>query len=210
LFSATFEPEHLIAPLHTARALSPGPAWKLFPSQFATHFVITAALELRASNTEVQWATEVQSIELRTPVMHYIDRPQPETGLDGKFSWQYTTAVALLDGRVEPKSFTHERRFAIDVVGMLEKIRLNSDTAISGRLDQMHVELKVVLRDGRELRQRCDAPLGSWTRPVGPQKIRDKARGLMTEVCGSEIAGRVESTVMGADDFEVRGLLTWL
>jgi aconitate decarboxylase len=93
---------------------------------------------------------------------------------------------------------------------MLEKIRLNSDTAISGRLDQMHVELKVVLRDGRELRQRCDAPLGSWTRPVGPQKIRDKARGLMTEVCGIEIAGRVESTVMGADDFEVRGLLTWL
>jgi aconitate decarboxylase len=207
LFGATFEPQHLTAALETARALLPGPAWKLFPSQFATHFVITAALELRASHPAVQWSEQVDRIELRTPVMHYIDRSKPETGLDGKFSWQYTTAVALLDGQVEPKSFTQDRRFSADVVSLLEKINLKSDETISGRLDQMHVELTVVLRDGRELSQRCDAPLGSWTRPVGPEKIREKARGLITEVCGSDVAARVDAIVMGAGDFEVRVLL---
>ena len=207
LFGATFEPQHLTAALDVARALQPGPAWKLFPSQFATHFVITAALELRANNPAVKWGEQVEHIELRTPIMHYIDRPKPETGLDGKFSWQYTTAVALLDGQVEPKSFTQGRRFSADVVRLLEKINLKSDTTISGRLDQMHVELKVVLRDGRELTQRCDAPLGSWTRPVSPEKIRDKARGLMTEVCGSEVAARVDTIVMGTGDFAVQELL---
>jgi len=207
LFGPTFEPQHLTAALDTARALVPGPAWKLFPSQFATHFVITAALELRASQPTVQWGEQVERIELCTPVMHYIDRPKPETGLDGKFSWQYTTTVALLDGQVEPKSFTQERRFSPDVVSLLEKMSLKSDTSISGRLDQMHVELRVILRDGRELTQRCDAPLGSWTRPVGPEKIRDKARGLITEVCGSEVAARVDTLVMGTEDFEVRELL---
>jgi aconitate decarboxylase len=115
--------------------------------------------------------------------------------------------VALLDGQVEPKSFTQDRRFSADVVSLLEKINLKSDETISGRLDQMHVELKVVLRDGRKLVQRCDAPLGSWTRPVGPEKIREKARGLMTEVCGSDVAARVDAIVMGAGDFEVRELL---
>ncbi|MEI8401036.1 MAG: MmgE/PrpD family protein [Alcaligenaceae bacterium] len=207
LFGATFEPHHLTAALETARALQPGPAWKLFPSQFATHFVITAALELRANNPAVDWGEQVERIELQTPIMHYIDRPKPETGLDGKFSWQYTTAVALLDGLVEPKSFTQERRFSADVVSLLEKINLKRDTTISGRLDQMHVELKVVLRDGRELTQRCDAPLGSWTRPVGSEKIRDKARGLITEVCGSEVATRVDAIVMGTGDFAVKELL---
>jgi aconitate decarboxylase len=207
LFGATFEPQHLSAALEIARALTPGPAWKLFPSQFATHFVITAALELRANNPAVNWGEQVERIELRTPIMQYIDRSHPETGLDGKFSWQYTTAVALLDGQVEPKSFTQGRRFSADVVSLLEKILLLSDATISGRLDQMYVELKVVLRDGRELTQRCDAPLGSWTRPVGPEKIRAKARGLMTEVCGSEVAARVEAIVMGTDDFEVQELL---
>ena len=90
---------------------------------------------------------------------------------------------------------------------MLEKIVLNRDATISGRLDQMHVELKVVLRDGRELVQRCDAPLGSWTRPVGPEKIRDKARGLITEVCGGNLAARVDEIVMGEGDFEVCELM---
>jgi len=207
LFGATFEPHHLTAALDTARALVPGPAWKLFPSQFATHFVITAALELRANNPDVNWGEQIERIELRTPVMHYIDRPKPETGLDGKFSWQYTTTVALLDGQIEPKSFSQDRRFSDDVVGLLEKIELKSDATISGRLDQMHVELKVVLRGGRELLQRCDAPLGSWTRPVGPEKIREKARGLMTEVCGGEVAARVDTIVMGTGDFEVQELL---
>lgn len=207
LFGATFEPHHLTAALEVARALQPGPAWKLFPSQFATHFVITAALELRANNPAVKWGEQLEHIELRTPIMHYIDRPKPETGLDGKFSWQYTTAVALLDGQIEPKSFTQNRRFSTDVVRLLEKIKLKSDATISGRLDQMHVELKAVLRDGRELIQRCDAPLGSWTRPVGPEKIRDKARGLITEVCGSEVAARIDTIVMGTDDFAVQELL---
>jgi aconitate decarboxylase len=92
-------------------------------------------------------------------------------------------------------------------VSLLEKISLNSDATISGRLDQMHVEVKVVLRDGRELLQRCDAPLGSWTRPVGPEKIREKARALITEVCGRAVAERVETIVMGESDFEVRELL---
>lgn len=207
LFGASFEPHHLTAALEIARALQPGPAWKLFPSQFATHFVITAALALRASNPAVKWDEQVERVELRTPIMHYIDRPRPETGLDGKFSWQYTTAVALLDGQVEPKSFTQERRFSADMVSLLEKIVLNRDATISGRLDQMYVELKVVLRDGRELMHRCDAPLGSWTRPVEPEKIRDKARGLITEVCRSDVAERVDTIVMGESDFDVRGLM---
>ena len=90
---------------------------------------------------------------------------------------------------------------------MLEKNKIKRDAKISVRLDQMHVVLKVVLRDGRELMQRCDAPLGSWTRPVGPEKIRDKARGLMTVVCGSEVAARVDTIVMGTGDFAVQDLL---
>jgi aconitate decarboxylase len=47
LFGSTFEPQHLLTPVDKGRALNPGPAWKLFPSQFATHFGITAALAAR-------------------------------------------------------------------------------------------------------------------------------------------------------------------
>jgi hypothetical protein len=42
---------------------------------------------------------------------------------------------------------------------------------------------------------------------VGPEKIRDKACGLMTEVCGSAVAARVDAIVMGEGDFEVCELM---
>ena len=54
-----------------------------------------------------------------------MNRPFPETGLDGKFSVQYTTAVALLDGEVTVDSFTNERRFAPDVEALLPRVKLD-------------------------------------------------------------------------------------
>jgi len=71
----------------------------------------------------------------------------------------------------------------------------------------MHVELVIHLKDGRQLINRCDAPLGSWTRPVGPERIRAKARGLMTEGYDASISAQIDALVMGSANFEVRELL---
>lgn len=212
LFGAGFDPQHLLLPLGTPRALDPGPAWKLFPSQFATHFAITAALEAREAAGEVGLTdpSRIRRVELRTPAMPYIDRPCPESGLDGKFSWQYTAAVALLDGRVDPASFTDTRRFAADAVALLDRTVLINDPAISGRFDRMYVEITLKFDDGTTILRRCDAPLGSWTRPVLPEKIRVKARGLLTDAVGAAAAASVDDMLSGNDDFSVRELMAGL
>jgi aconitate decarboxylase len=209
LFGPTFDPQHLLTPVGSGRVLSPGPAWKLFPSQFATHFGITAALAARdaigggATN-------RIARVELRTPAMPYIDRPHPQSGLDGKFSWQYTAAIALLDGKVEPASFADARRFADDVVALLDRTVLISDPLISGRFDQMHVEIAVELDDGTVTRQRCDAPLGSWSRPVPNERVMEKVRALTSNVLGAKKAMAVESAIASAGEFQVRPLMALL
>jgi len=210
LFGPGFDTEPLLRPIMTARALDPGPAWKLFPSQFATHFAITAALSAREAVGEEGLAGRVQRIELRTPAMPYIDRPQPETGLDGKFSWQYTAAVALLDGRVDPASFTDARRFAGDAVALLDRTVLVNDPMISGRFDRMHVEIAVELVDGVTVVRRCDAPLGSWSRPVPPSRVAEKAQALLADVLGSVAAGAIGDISASAGGFEVRRLMELL
>ncbi|MCC7225978.1 MAG: MmgE/PrpD family protein [Burkholderiaceae bacterium] len=210
MFGQTFDPSHLTAPLRVARALDPGPSWKLFPSQFATHFVITAALAAREEIGASDLASCIRRVVLRTPVMPYIDRPRPVNGLDGKFSWQYTTAVALLDGRVDPESFADSRRFAPDAVTLLERIELVNDPSIPGRLDQMHVEVAVELDSGRTVTCRCDAPLGSWTRPVPPERIRQKARGLLEPVLGLDIAANIDRTILEVENFSVWSLMSFL
>ena len=208
MFGSTFDASHLTQPLLIPRALSPGPSWKLFPSQFATHFVITAALAAREEAGMADLCSHIRRIVLRTPVMPYIDRPKPVNGLDGKFSWQYTTTVALLDGQINPDSFTDARRFAPDVVALLERVELVNDPAIPGRLDQMHVDVTVELDSGRVVTCRCDAPLGSWTRPVPPERIRDKARGLLVPILGAETAALIDRTIMDEENFSVRALMS--
>ena len=42
----------------------------------------------------------------------------------------------------------------------------------------MHVEITVELDDGTTITRRCEAPLGSWSRPVPPGRIHAKAEAL--------------------------------
>jgi aconitate decarboxylase len=189
--------------------LNPGPAWKLFPSQFATHFGITAALAAREAMGDTT-PDRIVRIRLHTPAMPYIDRPHPQSGLDGKFSWQYTAAIALLDSKVVPASFEDARRFAADAEALLNRIVLINDPEISGRFDQMHVEIEIELDNGTLIRRRCDAPLGSWSRPVPTERVLEKVRALFDGVLGASKREAIERTIVTADDFPVRPLMAML
>jgi 2-methylcitrate dehydratase PrpD len=188
LFGAKFDPAPLIAPVEIPRILSPGSAWKLFPSQYGTHFAIAAALEAR---TEIRDPSTIAAVVLRTPPAAYLDRPVPASGLAGKTSWQYTTAAALLDGKVDLETFSDRRRFAPDMPPMLSRIRLAPDPAIPVRFDASHVVIEVRLANGAVVERRCDAPLGHWRRPAPVEAVRDKARGLMAGAFGAALAARL-------------------
>src|SRR5262249_50459498 len=100
------EPQLLVAGFGAPyRMLDPGVGLKKHPSTSCTHRPIDAALRLRAAYRLDPAA--IARVEVTFPRFEYVDRPQPATGLDGKFSVQYATAVALLDGKVSVDSFTN-------------------------------------------------------------------------------------------------------
>ena len=210
LFGPSWDPSHLTMPVDPPRALDPGPAWKLFPSQFATHFAITAALDAREALGGGDLPGRVRRIELRTPPMPYIDRPRPESGLDGKFSWQYTAVIALLDGHVDPASFTDARRFADDAVALLDRMELIGDPGISGRFDRMHVDLRIEMEDGTVVERRCTAPIGSWSRPVSPDRVQAKARGLLRDTLTETATVAIEGMLAPPGEFKVGDLMLLL
>ena len=139
--------------------VDPGLAIKLFPSQYGTHYGITAGLDLHKA---IAGAGDIRHVRMVSPVMKYVDRPQPATGLDGKFSLQYTLAAALLDGEVKIASFSDERRFRADMVDLLGKIQLRQDESIPGDFHSMHVTVEVELQSGATHATTCRAPRGSW------------------------------------------------
>jgi aconitate decarboxylase len=152
------------------------------------HFVITAALDAR---TAIADPAAIDSVTLRIPVIPYLDRPAPLTGLDGKFSWQYTTAAALLDARVDKATFSDQRRFARDMEQFLPRIHLAADRTIPPRFDRMHAVIDVRLTDGTKVERRCDAPIGHWRRPVPPSTVEAKARTLLVNALGTKNADKL-------------------
>jgi aconitate decarboxylase len=162
LFDDKFVLEDLLHYGAPFRVVEPGYAIKMFPSQYGTHFAITAALELHGRIAD---PAAIAAVELVTPPMYYIDRPQPVSGLAGKFSWQYVTACGLLDGRVNMARFEDSRRFAADLEAMLGRITVDIRADIPARFDRMHVETTVRMKDGTLDHARCDGPRGIWGGP---------------------------------------------
>jgi aconitate decarboxylase len=188
-FGDTFVGEDLLNFGPPFRIVQPGYAMKMFPSQYGTHFGITAGLALHADVPDVEL---VKAVTLVSPVMQYVNRPFPETGLSGKFSLQYTMGRALLDGRVGIDTFSDEKVREPAIVALLRKVTLRMDPAIPARFDQMHVELRVELTDGRVLHTRCDGPRGIWGSPPITEadhlvKVRDCLGRVLPEAQAEQL-----------------------
>ena len=180
-YVATFFPKHfdygaLLDFGKPFRCVDPGMAIKFFPSKYPTHFAIGAALELRRALGE---RPRIKSLHIVAPDMEDADRPQPRSGLEGKFSFQYTAAIALLDGAVRADSFTDERRFRRDAVDLLGKISLTRDPGLSRDTRNTRVELEATLEDGTRRRQVCAKPPGSWGQPVDVDAHQSKLRDCL-------------------------------
>ena len=186
------------------RVVDPGYAIKMFPSQFGTHFGITAALEL---HPQIPDASAIRRAVLTAPVMSYVNRPLPKTGLAGKFSLQYTAASALLDGKVGIRTFTDARLARADMQELLGKFEAVLDPAIPGRFEDMHVLVRVELDGGRALETRCNGPRGKWgTPPIGEAEHLVKVRDCLATRLEPAAAEAVIALARRIDDLDAAGV----
>jgi aconitate decarboxylase len=166
--------------------VEPGYAIKLFPCQYGTHFVINAALQ---AAERVPNSSDIRAVRIISPVMPYVDRPAPADGLAGKFSFQYTAALALLDRRVGIDSFRDERRFADDMTALLPLIAVEQREDIPAGFETMHVDLEVTLSDGHRIVARCDKPKGY----IGAAPLSEAEHLAKVEDCLSRGLARAQA-----------------
>jgi len=175
---------------------------KRYPAQIAMQWATEAVVLLREKNAlraeDVEWLElEVSS---RRPGL---SRPAPETGLDGKFSFEYVAAVALTQDQVGIDSFSDAVRFSAPVETALTKIRLKPNPDISTSTLEQWVEARAKLKDGRIVTERCEAYRGSSRNPIGREahlvKVRDCMRRALPEAAMERLIGLVESLDEVAD-----------
>ncbi len=160
------------------RVVDPGYAIKIFPAKFSTHYAISAALVARKKVPSPDAIKAVRMIAADVPSSN---RPNPQTGLDGKFGLQYTAAAALLDGSVGLQSFTDERLRRPDMQTLLKKMSVSFDPKMSSIYTEgRHLLMEIDLADGTTIHERCDRPRGSWgTPPITDEEVETKARDCL-------------------------------
>jgi aconitate decarboxylase len=191
-FPQHFDYEALLAYGRPFRCVDPGMAIKFFPSKFPTHFVIAAALGLRQ---KIGDPARIARIEIVTPDIDDADRPHPRSGLEGKFSFQYCVATALVDGHVGTGSFTDALRFRPVVVDLLAKTALKRDPGRTRDTSRMAVDVEVVLDDGSRHRETCSKPPGFWGEPVDRGMHAAKVRDCLAVRLPQERVERVMAMV---------------
>ncbi|MPZ44352.1 MAG: hypothetical protein GEV05_13275 [Betaproteobacteria bacterium] len=188
------------------RMVDPGVGFKKHPSNYFTHRPIDAALALREE--EGFDGANIVRVDIRFPCFDYVNRPQPKTGLDGKFSVQYATAVALLDGEITIDSFDDARRFAPDAVDLLGKTALHFDDTIPKDFDRMHCVVTVTLKDGRMLERKVDKLSGWIGFPLTAEQRLKKFNACARRVLQDDAAARVVELVNDLDTLaDVRAIM---
>ncbi len=185
------------------RFSDPGMAIKYYPSKYPTHFAISAALEARGAIADPR---DIAEVNLLTPAMPDVDRPQPVSGLEGKFSFQYAAACALLDGKVGIGSFHDSRRFSADIVALLPKIRVSPDASLPTAFNRMQVSVEVTMRDGSVHRASCTRPPGFWGAPLDLERHRAKVADCLATRLDAARAVRVTQLLESLEKLPAEGV----
>src|SRR4051812_7363035 len=139
----------------------PGLAIKQHPCCGSTHPAIDALLLLRAAHEIAP--KRVARIDSWTHPrrLAHTDRPDPQSGLDAKFSVQYCLARALLHGRIMLEDFEGEAFRDPEPRALMQRIHAAPHPEMGDASDEhLGAEVRITFEDGRTIAQRVGAALG--------------------------------------------------
>lgn len=193
----------------TFHLVEPGFTIKRYPAEIYMQWPIEAMATLR-DRTGLSTA-DVESIVVEPPLFRRdLSRPAPESGLDGKFSYEYCVTVALTEPRVGIRSFTDEVRFSPAVVDTLQKVTLRENPAIPRDKRSTWARVTVHTRDGRELSETCHAFLGTTANPMDRATRIAKVADCLGSVGADDRVGRLVAVVERLEEVDDLAELTSL
>jgi 2-methylcitrate dehydratase PrpD len=149
---------------------------KQIPACYAVHPAAQAASALHAKGIDTETIASidvtVQPTGLVGPIHHL-----PETGLQAKFSLEYTVAAALADGPPTLIAFTDASVQRPELQDLLRKVRPHESPvppAGPAEFARWYATVEVEFSDGSRVGARADMPHGVTTDPLTDQEIQEK------------------------------------
>jgi 2-methylcitrate dehydratase PrpD len=141
-----YRAEALSAFSKTLEILDSGLMFKKYPCCGATHAPIDAALDLVREQALNVHEIESITIAMNKRRLPHVDRPIVTTGLEAKFSVQYTVAAALADGAIRLRHFSDATIARADL--KMAAARVSPRGVESGESLSQACELTVTFKNG--------------------------------------------------------------
>lgn len=169
--------------------------YKPYPCGIVAHPSIDAALAL-APRAGGPGAIASIAVRCHPLVPELMGNPDPQDGLEARFSAIHGVAAALCDGRVGLAQYETARVRRDDVRGVRAKTTLQPDPAIAR--DEARIELR--RGDGTTLSEHVEHARGSLARPLTDAELLEKVRMLVEPRLGGSAVAPITEALRNIDE----------
>lgn len=184
---------------------------KAFPTCGASHTAIEATLAVRQQWPDPGDPEVTIEITCAPQVMVALVFDRPANPDEARFSLPYPVAVAWRHGIVAPHSFAPDALADPGVLGLMDKVKITVDAALSPPPTWSGMPAQVEVR-GREYAatSRIDRPLGYPERPMSAEQLHAKFLRCTAPVLGEDRAAAALAGLRDGDVFARLGELLTL
>ncbi|MGH2316682.1 MmgE/PrpD family protein [Planococcus sp. SE5232] len=128
---------------------------------------------------------EIESVEVDSyqVALTITDDPDPQTEYAAKFSLQFCSALALLNGRASLDDFNGDKLWDEDIRSLVKKVNVHTDPAIdNGYPKQWGAAVSVLLKNGEKISKQTDFPKGDPENAVTSEELLEKFMGMATKL----------------------------
>jgi 2-methylcitrate dehydratase PrpD len=182
------------------KILETGVAVKPYPSCACTHSIIDSALELQRTHKITPEQVAEVTVGVNTAVPRILIHSNPRSGLEAKFSGEFSAAAALCEGRVGIATFRDDKTDDPAIRALMKRVRLVVDPTIPGDLERhMWTRVTVRLHDGREVTIAPRPVPGHPGLPLSMDQLREKFMDCARLVLPEDRADSVRQMVEHLD-----------
>lgn len=171
---------------------------KKFPCCYLTHRFIDGVLEIRKENNLT--LDDVEKINVSVPpngltaLIHH----QPTTGLQGKFSAEYTCLAALEDGEIQLNSFTDpmvQREKIQELLAIVQLSEYEGEITDPEEIEKLPVYVSVKTKEGRVIEKVVAHAPGSKGKPMNLVEYEAKWSDCLTFALDHHVDGKQKNKI---------------
>ncbi|WP_254538524.1 MmgE/PrpD family protein [Halomarina litorea] len=160
---------------------------KKYPCCYFTHPAIYATEELVAENGVAPEDVESITVSASQGAADALHYPDPSTGLEGKFSMEYTVACAAARDRVGLAAFDDENVSDPEVQAVRERVTFEVDPDLG--YNPYFTSVTLETRDGERYERTQEVPPGTPADPLSDAELREKFEMCLARAGRGDDAG---------------------